>query len=119
MAKVSEIASPLHYCAYATDYAENRVLLTEQALSLSDGSLFKQGSFCVDVQTGVQPRFVLIVVFLSNRSCCLAIALVKGVQSTWILQVPAGMFCQSVDQEKPMIQCLRAVRTSTCRKVSH
>ena len=37
-----ESVSPLHYCAYATGCRENRSLLTEQALLLSEGSLSRQ-----------------------------------------------------------------------------
>ncbi len=45
LAKFSELASPLHYCAYATGCTENRGSLTEQALPLSEESLFRQQAF--------------------------------------------------------------------------
>jgi len=45
LAKFHELASPLHYCAYATGCTENRGLLTEQALPLSEESLFRQQAF--------------------------------------------------------------------------
>ncbi len=43
--KVSEIVSPLHYCAYATGCRGNRSLLAEQALPLSEESLSRQQGF--------------------------------------------------------------------------
>ena len=75
--KFSEIVSPLHYCAYATGCTENRTLLTEQALSVSEGSLSRQQVF--------------------GTSCVLALAdhhdstLCCGIN--WIVQIAAVLFC--------------------------
>ncbi len=44
-ANFHELASPLHYGAYATGGTENTGLLTEQALPLSEESLFRQQAF--------------------------------------------------------------------------
>ena len=72
--KVSEIVSPLHYCAFATGCTENRSLLTEQALPLSEGSLSRQqvfGTSCV------------LALADSTLCCC----------TNWILQLTAVLFC--------------------------
>ena len=72
--KFSEIVSPLHYCAYATGCRENRSLLTEQALPLSEGSLSRQqvfGTSCV------------LALAVTTLCCCI----------NWILQITAVLFC--------------------------
>ncbi len=60
------MASPLHYSAYATGGTENTGLLTEQALPLSEESLFRQQAFASSC----------------GSSCCLAVALLKEVDTT-------------------------------------
>jgi len=72
--KISEIVSPLHYCAYATGCRENISLLTEQALPLSEGSLSRQqvfGTSCV------------LALADSTLCCCI----------NWRLQITAVLFC--------------------------
>ncbi len=72
--KISEIVSPLHSCAYATGCTENRRLLTEQALPLSEGSLSRQQVFGASY-----------VLALADSTLCCCI--------NWILQITAVLFC--------------------------
>ena len=72
--KLSEVVSSLHYCAYATGCTENRSLLTEQALPLSEGSLFRQQASASSCEIGLAAWLLLC-------------------SRNWILQVPAVLFC--------------------------
>ncbi len=70
---MSEIVSPLHYCAYATGYRQNRNLLTEQALPLSEGSLSRQQVFGISC----------VLALADSTLCCCR---------NWILQITAVLF---------------------------
>ena len=74
LAEISELANPLHYCAYATGCTEHRGLLTEHDLLLSEESLLRQPASASSCDIALAAWLLL---------CC----------RKWILQVPAVLFC--------------------------
>ena len=91
--KFSEIVSPLHYCAYATGCTENRSLLTEQALPLSEEVCSGSKLLRLPVKS------VLLL------GCCFA-------AGSGYYRCQLSCFATNVDQEKPFFPMPFACRTA-------